>query len=56
MKSESGPPMTLGNAAATQVRQIVSCEACRHQVATDPAEQAQPTIRTVVAFGTRCFV
>jgi hypothetical protein len=42
--------MTLGSAAATQVRQIVRCEACRHQVATDPAEQAQPTIRTVVCF------
>jgi glycerol-3-phosphate dehydrogenase len=32
VKSESGPPMTLGNAAATQVRLIVWCEACRHQV------------------------
>ena len=33
--------MTLGNAAAAQVRLIVWCKGCRHQVAPDPAEMAQ---------------
>src|SRR5438552_3973017 len=32
MKSEPGPPMTLGGAAAAQVRLIVWCKACHHQV------------------------
>jgi hypothetical protein len=33
MKSEPAPPMTLGNAAAVaQVRLIVWCKACQHQV------------------------
>jgi hypothetical protein len=36
VKSHPGPPMTLGNAAATQVRLIVWCEACRHQVGARP--------------------
>jgi hypothetical protein len=40
MKSEPGPPMTLGNAAAERVRLIVWCRACRHQVEPNPAEQA----------------
>jgi len=40
MKSEPGPPMTLGAAAATQVRLIVWCKACQHQVEPDPAEMA----------------
>jgi hypothetical protein len=37
MKSQHGPPMTLG-AAAAQVRLIVSCKACQHQAEPDPAE------------------
>jgi hypothetical protein len=41
MKSEPGPLMTLGNAAAARVRLIVWCQECRHQVEPDPAEQAQ---------------
>jgi hypothetical protein len=40
MKSEPGPPMTLGNAAAARVRLIVWCKDCRHQVEPDPAEMA----------------
>jgi hypothetical protein len=41
LKSEPGPPMTLGNAAAAHVRLIVWCLDCRHQVEPDPAEMAQ---------------
>jgi hypothetical protein len=41
MKSEPGPPMTLGNAAAARVRLIVWCRDCGHQVEPDPAEQAE---------------
>jgi hypothetical protein len=33
--------MTLGNAATAQVRLIVWCKACSHQVKPDPAEMAQ---------------
>ena len=40
MKSEPGPPMTLGAAAAAGVRLIVWCKACQHQVEPDPAEMA----------------
>jgi hypothetical protein len=40
MKSEPGPPMTLGSAAAAGVRLIVWCWDCRHQVEPDPAEHA----------------
>ena len=40
MKSQSGPPMTLGSAAAAQVRLIVWCRGCGHQVEPDPAEMA----------------
>jgi hypothetical protein len=40
MKSEPGPPMTLGNAAAARVRLIVWCKDCQHQVEPDPAEMA----------------
>ena len=40
MKSEPGPPMTLGGAAAAQVRLIVWCKDCRHQVEPDPGEMA----------------
>jgi hypothetical protein len=41
MKSQRGPPMTLGNAAAARVRLIVWCKACGHQVEPDPAEMAE---------------
>jgi hypothetical protein len=40
MKSQPGPPMTLGAAAVAQVRLIVWCKACQHQVEPDPAEMA----------------
>jgi hypothetical protein len=40
-KSVSGPPMTLGNAAAARVRLIVWCKDCQHQVEPDPAEHAR---------------
>jgi hypothetical protein len=40
MKSEPGPPMTLGGAAAAQVRLIVWCKSCQYQVEPDPAEMA----------------
>jgi hypothetical protein len=40
MKSIPGPPMTLGSAAAAQVRLIVWCTGCQHQVAPDPVEMA----------------
>jgi Zn finger protein HypA/HybF involved in hydrogenase expression len=33
--------MTLGNAAAAQVRLIVWCRDCQHQVEPDPAEMAE---------------
>ena len=33
--------MTLGDAAAAQVRLIVWCKECQHQVEPDPAEMAQ---------------
>ena len=32
--------MTLGKAAAAQVRLIVWCKSCQHQVEPDPAEMA----------------
>ena len=41
MKSEPGPPMTLGAAASAGVRLIVWCKECQHQVEPDPAEQAR---------------
>ena len=41
MNAYTGPPMTLGNAAAARVRLIVWCKACRHRVEPDPAEQAR---------------
>jgi hypothetical protein len=41
VKSKPGPPMTLGNAAAAQVRFIVWCRECRYQVEPDPAEMAE---------------
>ena len=41
MNAYTGPPMTLGNAAAARVRLIVWCLDCRHQVEPDPAEMAE---------------
>ncbi len=41
MKGYSGPPTTLGNAAAARVRLIVWCLDCRHQVDPDPAEMVE---------------
>jgi hypothetical protein len=41
MKSEPGPPMTLGGAAAAHVHLIVWCKACRYQAEPDPAEMAR---------------
>jgi hypothetical protein len=40
MKSQPGPPMTLGNAAAAKVRLVVWCKDCQHQVEPDPAQMA----------------
>ena len=40
MKSEPGPPMTLGGAAAAGVRLIIWCRGCQHRVEPDPAEMA----------------
>jgi hypothetical protein len=40
MKSEPGPPMTPGGAAAAQLRFIVWCKDCQHQVEPDPAKMA----------------
>jgi hypothetical protein len=40
MKSEPGPPMTLGTAAAAGVRLIVWCKDCSHQIEPDPVEMA----------------
>ena len=41
MSRYSGPPMTLGNAAAARVRLIVWCLDCQHQVEPDPVEMAE---------------
>jgi hypothetical protein len=41
LKSYTGPPMTLGNAAAARVRLIVWCRDCRHKVEPDPAEMVE---------------
>ena len=40
MKPYRRPPMALGFATAAQVRLIVWCKACQHQVEPDPAEMA----------------
>jgi hypothetical protein len=37
----TGPPMTLGNAAAARVRLIVWCHDCGRQAEPDPAEMAE---------------
>jgi hypothetical protein len=44
MLSYDGPPMTLGGATAAQLRLIVWCKDCRHQIEPDPADMA-PAIR-----------
>jgi hypothetical protein len=41
MKSEPGPPATLGSTAAAEARIVVWCRDCRHQVEPDPAELAE---------------
>jgi len=41
MKSHPGTPMTLGNAAAADVRLIVWCRDCQHQVEPNPVETAR---------------
>jgi hypothetical protein len=41
MKSQPGPLMTLGAAAAANVRIIVWCRDCQHQVEPEPGEQAR---------------
>ena len=41
MRSDTGPSMTLGNAARARVRLIVWCKACQHQIEPDPAEMAE---------------
>jgi len=41
VKAEPGPPMTLGVAAAADVRIIVWCKGCQHQVEPDPTELAE---------------
>jgi hypothetical protein len=41
MSRYSGPPMTLGNAAAARVRLIVWCLDCQRQVEPAPAEMAE---------------
>ena len=40
MRSQPGPPMTLGGAAVAGVRLIVWCRSYRHRVEPDPAEMA----------------
>jgi hypothetical protein len=42
VKSQPGPPMTLGGAAAARVRLIVWCKECQHQVEPDLAESYGP--------------
>jgi hypothetical protein len=41
MKPYRGPPMTLGSAAAAQLRLMVWCKACGHKSEPDPADQAR---------------
>jgi len=40
VKVYRGPPATLGSTAAAEVRLIVWCNACRHQVEPDVAAMA----------------
>jgi hypothetical protein len=41
LKSEPGPPMTLGSAAAVHLRLIVCWQERRDQIEPDPAEMAE---------------
>jgi hypothetical protein len=41
MKSQLGPPMRLGNAAAARVRLIMWCKACGRQVEPGAAQVAE---------------
>ena len=41
MNRSSGPPITLGNAAAAQVRFSLGCCDCGHRAEPDPTEKAQ---------------
>jgi hypothetical protein len=41
--------MTLGGATSAQVRLIVWCKACQHQVEPDPAEMAARIIPSTAA-------
>jgi hypothetical protein len=41
LKSETGPPATLGSSAAAGVRLIVWCKVCNQQVEPDPAEPSE---------------
>jgi hypothetical protein len=41
MKSQPGPPATLGSTAAAQPRIVVWCRDCRHRAEPDPAELAR---------------
>ena len=49
MKSSSGPPMTLRNAANAKVRLIVWCKACGHQDEPDSAASCGTTVGRTVA-------
>jgi hypothetical protein len=41
MKPYTGPPMTLGSAAAARLRFMIWCKTCGHRSEPDPAEQAR---------------
>ena len=41
MRSNPGPPATLGTTAAARARIVVWCRDCRHRVEPDPAEMAR---------------
>jgi len=41
MKSDQGPPATLGSTAVAGARIVVWCRACQHQVEPDPAALAR---------------
>jgi hypothetical protein len=41
VRSEPGPPMTLGRAAKAGVRIIVWCRSCCHQLEPDSADLAE---------------
>jgi len=51
MKSQPGPPMTLGNAANAKVRLIVWCKARQHQLEPDAAEMARTPQASIGASG-----